>query len=310
MSLNPPGPHFIGIGAQKAGTTWLHNMLQRHPQTWVPPIKELHYFDRHEYYPTLRTIYASPLKRWTSRNTVIRNAHRQELKQLLRAIQHKNWGETIWLIKWLTGHYSDSWYRNLFPSQSSDYITGEITPAYAMLTRQHIQDMLDCCPEAKFIYLIRHPVDRAWSAIKFLIARGYVASFDLNNLDQVKQMLATPSLKLQGQYAQTLSDFTQVLPKGRLLVGFYDAISDNPTGLMNDITQFLNIEPLAAEQLDTRTRFNPSPSKPMPQDLKDYMYELYQPELDAIAETLGSYASSWKGEQITHSQKLKPTIIL
>src|SRR5215210_7222727 len=38
-------PDFIGIGAQKAGTTWLHRNLQAHPQIWMPKEKELHYFD-------------------------------------------------------------------------------------------------------------------------------------------------------------------------------------------------------------------------------------------------------------------------
>ncbi len=39
-------PDFIGIGAQKAGTTWLDRNLRVHPQVWMPEKKELHYFDR------------------------------------------------------------------------------------------------------------------------------------------------------------------------------------------------------------------------------------------------------------------------
>src|SRR3984957_2732032 len=39
-------PDFLCIGAQKAGTTWLHKMLGQHPGAWLPPIKEIHYFDR------------------------------------------------------------------------------------------------------------------------------------------------------------------------------------------------------------------------------------------------------------------------
>lgn len=37
---------FYGIGAQKAGTTWLSAMLRQHPQVWIPDIKEVHYFTR------------------------------------------------------------------------------------------------------------------------------------------------------------------------------------------------------------------------------------------------------------------------
>ena len=48
-------PDFIGIGAQKAGTTWLHRNLQLHPQIWMPR-KEVHYFDRKIHEPRLALI--------------------------------------------------------------------------------------------------------------------------------------------------------------------------------------------------------------------------------------------------------------
>lgn len=40
-------PHFLGVGAQKAGTTWLWENLRLHPDIWLPPRKELHFLDRH-----------------------------------------------------------------------------------------------------------------------------------------------------------------------------------------------------------------------------------------------------------------------
>ena len=46
----PPSlPNFLGIGAQRCGTSWLHDCLARHPQVYVPSArKEVHYFD-HNY---------------------------------------------------------------------------------------------------------------------------------------------------------------------------------------------------------------------------------------------------------------------
>jgi hypothetical protein len=39
-------PQFLGIGAQKGGTTWLNRVLRCHPDLFVPAErKELHYFD-------------------------------------------------------------------------------------------------------------------------------------------------------------------------------------------------------------------------------------------------------------------------
>jgi len=38
-------PNFIGVGSQRAGTTWLYNCLKEHPQIFLTKKKELHFFD-------------------------------------------------------------------------------------------------------------------------------------------------------------------------------------------------------------------------------------------------------------------------
>ena len=47
LKVKYPLPDFLGIGAQKAGTTWLHDNLSCHPELYLPPEKEIHYFDQH-----------------------------------------------------------------------------------------------------------------------------------------------------------------------------------------------------------------------------------------------------------------------
>jgi hypothetical protein len=38
-------PNFVGIGAQRAATTWLYSCLKEHPQIYLAPQKEVHFFD-------------------------------------------------------------------------------------------------------------------------------------------------------------------------------------------------------------------------------------------------------------------------
>ncbi len=38
-------PNFIYVGTGKAGSTWLHQVLQKHPDIYVTPVKETNYFD-------------------------------------------------------------------------------------------------------------------------------------------------------------------------------------------------------------------------------------------------------------------------
>ena len=40
------GPDFLCVGVHKGGTTWLYQQLDSHPDFWMPPLKELHYFDQ------------------------------------------------------------------------------------------------------------------------------------------------------------------------------------------------------------------------------------------------------------------------
>ena len=40
-------PHFFGLGVQKGGTTTLQRLLEQHPDVFLSPAKELHYFSLH-----------------------------------------------------------------------------------------------------------------------------------------------------------------------------------------------------------------------------------------------------------------------
>lgn len=43
-------PTFLVIGSQKAGTTWLSNMLRQHPEICMPDKKEIHFFNKKDNY--------------------------------------------------------------------------------------------------------------------------------------------------------------------------------------------------------------------------------------------------------------------
>jgi Sulfotransferase domain. len=43
----PGKPNFIYIGPDKAGSSWLHEVLLRHPQIFLSPAKDLYFFDRY-----------------------------------------------------------------------------------------------------------------------------------------------------------------------------------------------------------------------------------------------------------------------
>jgi hypothetical protein len=47
VTLRTARPTYVGIGAQKCASTWLHRVLAEHPQVAVPEAKELDFFSYH-----------------------------------------------------------------------------------------------------------------------------------------------------------------------------------------------------------------------------------------------------------------------
>lgn len=69
------------------------------------------------------------------------------------------------------------WASALQPSSRSTpdgrrVVTGEITPAYAILPLQHIRAIRDRCPDIRIFITLRNPVERAWSAALMTLARS------------------------------------------------------------------------------------------------------------------------------------------
>ena len=47
MPTPPRLPNFLFIGSAKCGSTWIYRALKAHPQVYVPPAKDIYYFDRY-----------------------------------------------------------------------------------------------------------------------------------------------------------------------------------------------------------------------------------------------------------------------
>lgn len=53
-------PNFLYVGPDKAGSSWLHEIMLRHPDVYLTPAKDLYYFDR--YYDRGLAWYASQFR--------------------------------------------------------------------------------------------------------------------------------------------------------------------------------------------------------------------------------------------------------
>jgi hypothetical protein len=290
-------PTFLGIGAQKAGTTWLYLQLSKHPEIWLPPIKEIHFFDRSPLYPTpnslatpspfARIIGTKPWERTRTINNVRRIANNVRAGEIRRA---------LWLIKWNFGYYNTKWYVGLFSAATAFKVCGEITPSYSVLNEDDIAQIKALNPDMKLIFMIRDPIERAWSATRFLANQEY-SKIDLNSADQIIFTLSSLGTALRSNYERTLDTYLKHFAATQILVCFYDAIACDPLGLMSGITTFLEVSPFVASAIDSQTPINASPMSKMPDEVREYLHETYAPMTKRMAARFGSYATTWNGTQ-------------
>jgi len=199
-------PSFFLLGAQKAGTKWLWNMLQQHPGTSLPEQKEIHYFGSSELYAKGDAWYL---------------AHFHELDP------NKVIGEAS------TSYFYDSvpyWYNK------SDQIELDtaLPPIPELILRRF--------PDARFIVILRDPVYRAVSAYFHWMKRGTFSPL----LSVTKLAVEHPKIRIleYGLYRKYLETWKSFVDSDRLrILIFEDEIKRNPEDTLSDIYGFLGLDP-------------------------------------------------------------------
>ena len=252
-------PNFIIIGAQKSGTTWLYKNLELHPEIWLPPEKELHFFDA----PTLIPLYWFLFAPYTTASCWLWNRLVRDWNKVTRQ------GAPAW---WYWRYYFFPrtwwWYRSLFNPQHRQ-VTGEATPRYALLSQQRIRRIHAKLPNLKIIYLMRDPIDRLWSdAAMFQSPRFGGQGGHPDQVEKMEAMLATPELIEQSRYHKNLTNWELAYGAENVCVGFYDQIESDPRSLLKKIFGFLGVDPLVEmpDELISR-KVNQNQYPPMPSRL-------------------------------------------
>lgn len=286
-------PDFLGIGVTKAGTTWLWTQLIKHPDVWMTPAKELHYFDRSVSYPTVNILATTHLRdRLAGSENWDRSQIVLGLGRILYSVLRVKPRNALWWSRWTFGNYDDSWYVSLFDDAEASQVCGEITPGYAILKIEDILRIRNINPGVRLILMIRDPIERAWSGLRHNVARGKAINWASER--DVLARLGKEDVALRGDYERIVDNYLAVFDSSQLLVCFYDAISSDPGGLLAAITDFLDISPLRLGERELMKRVNVSPERPIPDSVKRILVAQYTPFIGRAARRFGSYAAQWE----------------
>jgi hypothetical protein len=279
-------PDFIGIGAQKAGTTWLYRNLRAHPQIWMPKNKELHYFDQ-RINDTSFSLRARVLGKRPEDQT-----WRQQVR-FWTGLHLKQFSlpGLIWVYRYYMRPPNDDWYAALFGAGGGK-TTGEITPNYSVLEKKQIAHVHEIMPDARIVFMMRNPIERAWSQT--------VMYFDKREGRRVEEVREEDFLAfIRGQsslhtdYLRTLTNWGSCFPKDQVFVGFLEDIHFYPNRLLSRLYRFLGVDPSADYRVIKR-KIHSRDVETMPTRLAVRLAESYLGDAEALEERFGGYASFWR----------------
>lgn len=287
----PRSPDFIGIGAQKAGTSWLHAQLQSFPGVWMPPVKEIHYFDR-----------GLPWTRFPSAQLSARLTDSQWPLWAMSELRGRACGAQIqdlaWWTRYYLGDYDDAWYQSLFAEAPLQAVTGEFTPQYALCDLTAVAHMHAVAPRAKIILQVRNPVDRFWSQCQMNQTRQILS----HRVDDILGDFRSPRGRPRGDYATTILNFTQKYAPDDILLVFFEAITRSPARLLQDVADFLGVQAHLPPPDALARKVNAADNhSSMPEAVRVTVAEAYARGLQVLSDVFGGYAATWPAQAAAHA---------
>jgi hypothetical protein len=270
------GPNFICIGAQKAGTGWLYEQLRAHPDFWMPPIKELHYFDR-----IARTPRPGARNRFDEALKATRDSRDEDFIRKARQI-------------FADPEMSPARYAMLFETCEA-FISGDITPGYSTLPDEIVSVIARSFPESEIIFLARDPVERAWSQMSMWVRHGRIPLFDSTDAGEILRNLSNPGVLTRSYPSKIVRRWKEHVVPGKFHVYFFDELKAAPGKLRAEILRVLGGDPArSCGNLPAGHNAKARLEKlRLTDEGRQKMAEFFREELEDCARELGGPALHW-----------------
>jgi len=253
----------LGLGAQKAGTTWVYQYLLRHPECAMGQDKELSRLVEHFQKEDTK---AWKLKRLEALEDVCKKtrwridndkATSGEMQQLLERVE-------AFCAAFDTDHYLNFFDRR-FAAHPNAKVSGDLTPENCLLGTEdlaQIKSMLKAKGyRAKVLFIMRDPVERCYSAMRMGHRRALKAGKEIWDPSHT-HFTATAT----GDWCQIRTRYQDIIPRIDAVfapedqhIAFYESLfSEEGVKLL---CEFLDITYIPTE-LEKRVNSSPRDSEP------------------------------------------------
>ncbi len=283
------GPDFICVGAQKAGTRWLYDQLAFHPEFWMPPVKELHYFDGAR--PGFRKA-----KRLQGRiEADLDKLNRNRTEDAARPLADRDLrfvGGYLQLFK--DKRAGIEGYARLFDEKGAQK-AGDVTPAYSKLADGDVEKIVRRFPDVKAVFIAREPVERAWSALGMAARQAKSRVKQPVTPTTVLKFLKRKDVAGRSYPSHTVARWKKIAPEGQFAYFFFDDLR-TAADLRSRVLRFLDADPgLPSGDLDPGfNRRSKSAKLELTDELRDTLVNHFAEEIRRCADTLGGRAVEWR----------------
>lgn len=143
------------------------------------------------------------------------------------------------------------WYESLFANQNDKKALGELTTDY-MYYPYVAQDLYDYNPELKIIFMLRNPVDRAYSA--YWMGRRH--RMDMQPFEELLES-ATGYIE-RGYYYRQVKPYVDLFGKDKVKIYIYEEINQDKEAFISDLFCFLDVDssfvPASLKQMVGKTK--------------------------------------------------------
>lgn len=232
---------FLGIGAQKCGTTWLHRTLSLHPDVGFPGGKEVHFWDAH---------------------------------------QHRGIG----------------WYAALFNgSKGHQPVQGDITPAYGFLPVETIRQVHAFCGGCALVYLIRNPLERAWSSARMALKRAEMQHHEASDQWFIDHFRSQGSLQ-RGDYEMCIRNWRSVFGAQQLQIIRFEEIKQQPVLTINAVLDHIGAPGMRFTTSDAdllSSKVFEGDGIPIRPGLLPALHQIYDDRIRSLSDYLDEDFSAW-----------------
>jgi hypothetical protein len=195
-----------------------------------------------------------------------------------------------WHLRYFFGRYNDQWYESLF--RNSIGLSGEVNPSYALLDKSTIKYMQSRNPELKIIYILRNPIDRAWShATMHFINLMKFESHDIPP-EAFEKQLNSANSRNHTNYLRNIRRWGSVFNPDQIFISFLEDLSQHKVRLMNSVFEFLEVIPMSERKV-IRKRVHKGSASRMPTEFAIKIAQLYIDEIKQLNEVFGGYSNAW-----------------